>query len=106
MSLTVKQKIVETVLSWPGVTMEPHRFGGVAFSLDGKEIAHLHGDHHLDIQFSKSVRDELVATGRAKPHHILPGSGWVTVYICSEQEIAHAIDLLRMKYDKLVSPKP
>jgi hypothetical protein len=97
MSLSYRQKLVETVSSWPGVTLGTHRFGGTAFNLEGKEIAHLHGDHHLDIQFSKSTRDELVATGRAKPHHIFPESGWVTVYIYSEPELANAIDLMRMK---------
>lgn len=103
MTDTVKQTLIDTVLSWPGVTREPHRFGGIAFCLEGREIAHLHGDHHLDIPFSKSVRDELVASGRAKPHHIFPESGWVTVYVFSEAELANAIALLRMKYEKLAS---
>lgn len=105
MSLTVKQKLVETICTWPGVTIEPHRFGGTAFIYDGKEIAHLHGDHHLDISFSKPIRDELIAAGRAKSHHIFPASGWVTIYIYSESELTHAIDLLRMKYDRLAMNK-
>jgi hypothetical protein len=103
MSSTVRQKLEETVMSWPGVTMGPHRFGGIEFNFEGKEIAHLHGDHHLDIPFSKSVRDELVAAGRALPHHIFPQSGWVTVYVHTERELADAIALMRMKYEHLVS---
>lgn len=105
MSLSVREKLTETALSWPGVTMGPHRFGGTAFNLGGKEIAHLHGDHHLDIRFSKSTRDELIATGRAKPHHIFPESDWVTVEIHTEPELANAIALLRMKYEYLASQK-
>lgn len=102
MSISFKQKLAETVLSWPGVTSRSHRFGGIEFSVKGKEIAHLHGDHHLDILFPKSTRNELVATGRAKPHHIYPNTGWVTVLIHSESELANAIALLRMKYEKIV----
>jgi len=104
MYLSVGQKLTETVLSWPGVTSGPHRFGGIEFRLEGKEIAHLHGDHHLDIRFSKSLRGELVAAGRAKPHHIFPESGWVTVYICSETDLLNAIELLRKKYELLAAP--
>lgn len=106
MSLSVRRKLTETVMSWPGVTAGIHRFGGTVFRFEGKEIGHLHGDHHLDIPFSKSVRDELVATGRAKPHHIFPDSGWVTVYVHSEPELAQAMDLLRMKYERLASNTP
>lgn len=105
MSFSLKQKLVESVRSWPGVTVGPHRFGGVEFSVEGKEIAHLHGDHHLDIPFSKTVRGELVAAGRAKPHHIYPHSGWVSVYLYTETELANATALLRMKYEQLVSIK-
>ncbi|GFR38681.1 hypothetical protein PRECH8_19770 [Insulibacter thermoxylanivorax] len=101
MTLSVKQKLMDTVLSWPGVTSAPHRFGGTAFLAGGREIGHLHGEHHLDLPFPKPVRDELVASGCARPHHILPKSGWVTVYVHTEQELANAIALLRMKYEQL-----
>lgn len=105
MSLSVSKKLTETVMSWAGVTLGTHRFGGIAFFLSGKEIAHLHGEHHLDIPFSKSMRDELVAAGRAKPHHILPNSSWVTVYIRSETDFINAVELLRMKYEDLAAQK-
>ncbi len=41
----------------------------------------MHGDHLVDIPFPKIVRDELVACGRAVPHHILPQSGWVSIHL-------------------------
>lgn len=103
MSMSTGQKLAETVLSWPGVTLGDSRFGGIAFLFLGKEIAHLHGDHHLDIHFSKSLRDELVAAGWAKQHHIFPESGWLTVYIYSETDVSNAIKLLRMKYEMLAA---
>ena len=101
MTLSLKQQLMETVLSWPGVAAGPHRFGGTEFRFEGKEIGHLHGEHHLDIPFSRPVRDELVAAGRAEPHHIFPDSGWVTVYVRSGADVANAAALLRMKYEKL-----
>jgi hypothetical protein len=93
------QMITEQLLSWPEVTSRPHRFGGVEFLYRGKEIGHLHGDHLVDILFSRQIRDALVESGRARPHHIFPESGWVSVYVHSNEDAANAVELLRMKYD-------
>lgn len=95
------QRIAEQLLSWPEVTRQPHRFGGTAFLYRGKEIGHLHGDHLLDLSLPKPVRDQLVAAGRAEPHHIYPASGWVSVYLKTDEDVDNAIDLLRIKYDDL-----
>jgi hypothetical protein len=68
-------RITEAVTSWPGVKARPHRFGGVEYGIGKREIGHIHGDHLVDIPFPKKVRDEIVAAGRAQPHHILPETG-------------------------------
>lgn len=95
------QMITEQLLSWPEVTSRPHRFGGIEFLYRGKEIGHLHGDHLVDILFSRQMRDALVESGQARPHHIFPESGWVSVYVRSNEDAARAVELLRMKYDDL-----
>ena len=77
----------------------PHRFGGVEFMLGTREIGHLHGDRLLDVPFPKRVRDELVATDLAKPHHVLPESGWVSFFIEKEADVDAAIALLRRSHD-------
>jgi hypothetical protein len=45
------------------------------------------------------VRDEVVASGRAEPHHVLPESGWVSVHLTGEADVENAIALLRLSYD-------
>ena len=38
------QKLIEReVGSWSGVSVAPHRFGGVAFNVGRRELGHLHG---------------------------------------------------------------
>ena len=101
MTLNVRQMLSDQVLSWPGVTAQPHRFGGIEFLYKGTEIGHLHGDHLVDLLFPKPFRDHLVATGRGQPHHMYPNSGWVSVYITSGDDVAKAMELLRMKYESL-----
>lgn len=98
--------IAEKVLSWPGVTCRPHRFGGLEFRYGNREIGHLHGGRLVDIPFPKAVRDELVAAGRAEPHHILPDSGWVSFRIASPEDADRAVDLLRLKYGMLDEETP
>jgi hypothetical protein len=94
-----KQKIDAAVHSWPGVTSQPHRFGGTEYNLARREIGHVHGDSLVDIPFPKKVRNELVAAGRAEPHHVLPESGWVSIFLREASDVDRAIDLLHLSFD-------
>ena len=80
--------------------MAPHRFGGVEFRIGRRELGHLHGERLADLPFPRRVRDELVAAGRAEPHHVLPSSGWVSFWIASPEDAEHAIDLFRLAYER------
>jgi predicted DNA-binding protein (MmcQ/YjbR family) len=100
-----KKRITEAVTSWGEITLAPHRFGGTAFMLGKRELGHIHGDRLVDIRFPKPVRDELVGTGQAEPHHILPESGWISFFLKSEADIDHAIKLMRMSFDLATARK-
>lgn len=97
----IRDEITREVLSWPDVTEAPHRFGGVEFRFHGRELGHLHGGVMADLPFPKSVRDELVAAGRASPHHVLPESGWVTFRIRGPEDVPAVVALFRMQYDRM-----
>jgi hypothetical protein len=93
-------RITATVTAWEGVESAPHRFGGIEFRVGRRELGHLHGDRIADLPFPRRVRDELIAAGRARPHHVLPDSGWVTTSIASPADAENAIELFRMAYDR------
>ena len=101
--MKIAQQIQQEVTRWPGVTAEPHRFGGVEFRLHGHEIGHLHGDRLADLPFPRRVRDELIAAGRAQPHHVLPETGWVSRRIRGPEDAAAAMELFRLNYDRIAS---
>ena len=86
--------------SWQGVTVAPHRFGGVEFRLGRREIGHLHATF-ADLPFPRGIRNELIAAGRAAPHHILPDSGWVTAPMRTTAEVANVIELFRRNYERV-----
>jgi hypothetical protein len=93
-----QEQITRAVLSWEGTSVEPHRFGGVEYRLGKRELGHIHGDHLVDIPFPTRVRDEIVAAGQARPHHIQPDSGWISFYLRAEGDPERAIALLERSY--------
>jgi hypothetical protein len=86
--------------SWEGVTTHVHRFGGTEFRLGRRALGHLHGARWADLRFERSVRDMLVETGRAQPHHVLPETGWVSRRIRDETDAADVIELFRLSYER------
>lgn len=98
------EEIGHIVQGWPGVEARPHRFGGTEFRVGGHEIGHLHGDRQADLPFPVRVRRDLVASGRASPHHLLPETGWVTYYLRDAVDVPRVVDLFRLNYDRLTAP--
>jgi len=100
MGESIHDAIVREVSAWPGVTTGRHRFGGTEFRVGRRGLGHVHGNRLADLPFPRLVRNELVAAGRAEPHHILPQSGWVSVWIRSSADAETAIELFRMNYER------
>jgi hypothetical protein len=98
--MSVGERIRAEVESWDGVTTHPHRFGGVAFRLGKRELGHIHGDRLADLPFPKRVAAELIADGRALPHHVVRDSGWVSKPIRSEEDVEAVLGLFRLSYER------
>lgn len=92
------EQVRTTVTSWPGITANPHRFGGIEFNLDTVEVGHIHSNGMVDIPFNSKIRDQLLAEQKAEPHHLLPETGWITYYIRSAADVQQAIWLFRLSY--------
>lgn len=93
-------RIEREVASWDGVSARPHRFGGVEFRLGRRELGHLHGERWADLPFHRGIRDMLVETGRAQPHHVLPETGWVSRQIRTDDDVREVIELFRLSYER------
>ena len=96
----IRGRIEREVGAWDGVTVHDHRFGGIEFRLGRRELGHLHGDRWADLPFHHGIRDMLVETGRAQPHHVLPETGWVSRQISSEEDVDEVIELFRLGYER------
>jgi hypothetical protein len=99
---TILENIEKEILAWPYVTAETHKFGGIEFRLNKREMGHIHGERVADLPFPMKIRNELVNSGSASPHHVLPQSGWVSYWIDKgEEDIQAVIKLFRIRYEQL-----
>jgi hypothetical protein len=92
------ERLAQEVSSWPGVSTNPHRFGGVEFRFKDAEVGHIHAGGTVDIPFPRLVRNALLAEGLAQEHHWVPNSGWITFQVRGEEDFKHAIWLMRLSY--------
>jgi hypothetical protein len=103
MGTTITENIMQKVLSWPGVSCNPSRFGGVEFRVNRRDMGHIHGEKLADLPFPNKIRKDLIAAGKALPHIIYPESMWVSYFVHSEEDISAIVELFRFQYNRLKS---
>jgi hypothetical protein len=91
-------QLIDQISAWPGVSVQPHRFGGKEFCFGHAEIGHIHKGAILDIPMPRSIHDALLQEGLADKHHWVPDSGWITFRIHDQQGLKHALWLARLSY--------
>lgn len=96
--MTQMRRLEEEVAAWPNVSVHPHRFGGQEFRFGNAEVGHVHEGGTVDIPFPRNVRDALLADGLAEEHRWVPNSGWTTFRVRSEEDLKHALWLMRLSY--------
>jgi hypothetical protein len=89
----IRESIEREVASWEGVSVHPHRFGGVELRVGKRELGHLH-DTWADLPFTPRILEMLVETGRAQPHKF-GVRGWV-----SRDFDGEVIELFRLSYER------
>ena len=96
------KKLEDKVSTWPQVSVHPHRFGGREFRFGNAEIGHVHAGGIVDIPFPRSLRDALLENSLAEEHHWVPNSGWITFQMRKEEDLSHAVWLMRLSYLRYV----
>ena len=100
-TLTPSRRITDEVTSWPGVTAGPGRRGEFAFTVNRKQIGHLHGDRSAHFSFPKETWRELRGQGRITEHPVFPGKeGPAARRIESDQDVDDVIALMRLNYER------
>lgn len=98
------ERIVAETTSWEGVEAVDGSRGELSLRLGRREIGHLHGDHALHIGFPKDEWHRLHEEGRIDYHPVFPGKpGYASRSIAADEDVADAIALLRLNYDRAVA---
>jgi hypothetical protein len=92
------KELEDEISAWPNISVHPHRFGGKEFLFGSAEVGHVHAGRIVDVPFPRSVRDALLANGLAEEHRWVPNSGWTTFRVGSEEDLSHALWLMRLSY--------
>jgi len=96
------EQITREVTSWPGVSAGPGSRGEFAFTVGGREIGHLHGNHAAHFGFPRDVGAQLREAGRVGPHPVNPYSTKMAARrIEGEDDVAEVIALMRLNYDRV-----
>ncbi|MEA3207536.1 MAG: hypothetical protein QOE70_593 [Chthoniobacter sp.] len=95
-TLRAIESLEAAALRLPGVSPARHRFGGFGFLHEGREFAHLHGNGLLDLKLTRERAAEIVAAGRAQPHHVFGPSAWISFQLRTPHDGAPALALLKI----------
>ena len=87
------------VLSWPGVTSEPGRFGATSFRYGKREIGHIHRDRIADLPVTTGMREDLLSQGRARPHRA-GVKGYISYPLENEEDVSAVLEILGRNYDR------
>lgn len=102
--------LVGEVANWEGVELatEP-RFGGPMFQVGRRQLGHLHDaggrGAFADIPLPRRERDRLIEEGRARPHSAMPDSGWLTIPVRTAADLAGAVEVFRLAYERARSAR-
>jgi len=94
-------EIEAVVITWPNVRATTHKYGGLQFDYITAEIGHIHGHGLLDMPLSRKIKATLMTDGRIEDHHTFKNTGWISFYIRNRDDVAYALELLRLGYERL-----
>lgn len=88
-------------LTWQGISVSTHKYGGLQLNCQGKEVGHIHSNGLLDMLLSRNIKAKLIDEGNGvQEHHSFKNTGWISFYMHTEKDSRHALQLLRLGYNK------
>jgi hypothetical protein len=100
------QSVSQEIQSWPGIVAATHWFlhdrtqvDGADFYAGDRELGHIHLDGEIHLGLTRTLGATLIERGLAHPFEW--HDAWVQYPIRTKADIAHALWLFRLGYDRL-----
>jgi hypothetical protein len=101
---TASERITAEVTAWPGVEAGTGERGEYGFSVNGRQIGHLHGDRVAHFGFPREVGARLREQGRVGPHPVNRHSPKLAARaIETDEDVREVIALMRLNYERVVA---
>jgi len=78
--------------------VHPHQFAAREYRFGKAEVGHVHFWGDVDIPFPRPLHDFLLGRHLAEQHRWVPDSGWTTFHIHGDNDVEHAVWLMRLSY--------
>ncbi len=95
--MTFRAEIERRIAALPGVVRGPSRYGhGSAFRVGGREIAHFHGEHRMDVRLTRARIAEMKADRPLDPRVQTrgPTADWVEVEVSVASDVSLVVSLV------------
>jgi len=99
----LQQELRQRILNLPGVTERQN--AGIhedAFLVGRTMFMHIHKHGQCDIRLAKEDQERVLAEGKARPHRWAPERGYITFIVGNENDLAPAMELIRMSHGHFV----
>ena len=83
----------------PDIKSKYHKYGGLEFQINGREVCHIHGDGLTDVLLNKECAKKLIRTTKAEEHHVIKKGGWISYQITSSTISSELIQIIQQAYD-------
>lgn len=90
--------IENEVLTWPGISVSVHPYGGLQVNLGKHELGHLHGNGLLDVLLNRQLKTKVMMLAGVLDHHVFKNSGWVSLRVKTTADRDLGIAILREAY--------
>jgi hypothetical protein len=87
------------VLRWKDTSTQTHKYGGLQFNWNGRELGHIHSNGLLDMPLSRKVKAQLMREGRIQDHHSFKDTGWISFYMHTNNDTVYGLMLLKLAYN-------
>ena len=105
-SRDIHEELRQRILVLPGVTERQN--AGIhedAFFVGRTMFMHIHGHRHCDIRLTMADQGRVLTEGKARPHRWAPEQGYVTFEARDENDLAPAMELIRMSHDHFANQR-
>lgn len=98
-------KMIE-ITSWTksldGVTTKYHKYGGIEFLVNEKEIFHMHGDGLIDVILTRELKTKFIENSEIESHHVNDSSSMISYQLTKGKDLDLIKEVILSSYENRI----